>query len=316
MASKELNCCVCKNDDENKFTLYYDKVNYKVMQCTVCSFVFVPTSFRKNITYTDYKDASVTEQVRKGNNWIKIQRHLLRYDLIEKYKPSGKLFDLGAGWGHFLLAGKQCGYDVYGIELSEQPAYYAKNDLQLPVDRIDFFAMSEENKFDIITLWDVLEHIDAADTVLEKCYRLLNKDGIIVIQVPQIDSSISKRFKENWKMISLDHVNYFSKKTLPQLLESRGFIVKEIRTSVELKLFLMYTLLPFIRKIFPKRRKIKQINTSSQNISSADRQAFFNKFTSAPKWILRVFVFFHNIIYKILGRLKIGEEMIIVAQKN
>lgn len=284
------------------------------MQCKQCSFVFVPKHFRQKISYTDYKDSKVADEVKKGNNWIKIQRHLLRYQLIKKYKKNGKLFDLGAGWGHFLLTGKQAGYEIYGIELSAQPALYARKELNLPVERVDFFAMSNEKKFDIITLWDVLEHIDDADKVIEKCNAISEQEGLLVIQVPQIDSFISKRFKEKWKMISLDHVNYFSKKTLPRLLENNGYEVKEIRTSIELKLFIMYTVLPFIRKIFPKKQKAEKETTHQP--SSAERQAFFNKFTNFPHWILWLFVKMHNAIYKTLSFLKIGEEMIVVAVKK
>ena len=70
---------------------------------------------------------------------------------------------MGAGWGHFMLAGKELGYDVYGVEISEQPYLYCVNDLKLPVDHIDFFQMDESKQFDLITMWDVLEHIDKAN---------------------------------------------------------------------------------------------------------------------------------------------------------
>ncbi|MFN0275453.1 MAG: class I SAM-dependent methyltransferase [Chitinophagales bacterium] len=312
MSENGIRCCVCGNSGKTNFSLFYEKPGYHVMQCAVCSFVFVPTYYRESISYTDYKDAKVADQVKKGNNWIKIQRHLLRFDLIKKYKKQGKVFDLGAGWGHFLLAGKQLGYDVYGIELSEQPALYAKNELGLPIDRLDFFAMNDAKKFDIITLWDVLEHIDEADKVIEKCNTLLAEDGLIVIQVPQIDSFMSKRFKETWKMVSLDHVNYFSSKTLPRLLKAKGFEVQEMRSSIELKLFLMYTVLPFFRKVFPKKKKAN----SGIQPTSAERQEFFNKFTNVPHWVLWIFVRVHNAVYKTLSFFRIGEEMIVVAKKK
>jgi 2-polyprenyl-3-methyl-5-hydroxy-6-metoxy-1,4-benzoquinol methylase len=309
-------CCVCSNTDPNKFKVKFTKNGIDIVQCDNCSFVFIPPYFRKNITYTDYKGVDVADQVRKGNNWVKLQRHFLRYKLIRKYKAKGKLFDLGVGWGHFLLAGQMLGYDVSGIEISEQPYLYAKNDLKLPVEHIDFFKMPESNKFDVLTMWDVLEHIDRADTVIEKCSKLINEGGYIVIQVPQIDSYIAKKYGADWKMMGLDHVNYFSKKTLTELLEKNGFNVRTIKSSFEIKLFIMYTLFPLISKLKgSKKASSGTIPQQTGSNASAKRQSFFNKFTNVPHWVLWIFVFIHNIIYNTLSALNIGEEMIVIAER-
>ena len=125
---EDIRCCVCGNTDPSQFKIKYKKELFSVAECNSCSFEFIPYYFRKNISYGNYKDENVANAVRAGNNWVKIERHKLRYDLIKKYKASGSLFDLGAGWGHFMLTGQMLGYDVYGIEISEQPYLYSKND--------------------------------------------------------------------------------------------------------------------------------------------------------------------------------------------
>lgn len=308
---EDIKCCVCGNTSPDRFKVKYQKSDFSVVECQTCSFDFVPPYFRKKITYDNYKDEKVAEAVRNGNNWVKIERHKLRFDLIKKFKANGKLFDLGSGWGHFLLTGKMLGYDVYGIEISEQPFLYSKNDLKLPVDHIDFFAMDESNKFDIVTMWDVLEHIDKADDFLKKCYAVTADNGYLVLQVPQIDSYFAKKYKQDWKMMSLDHVNYFSKKTITQILANHGFKVETIKSSFEIKLFIMYTLLPWIKKI----RGNKKSTVQSNSINSADRQTYFNTITEKPMWKLKLYMWIHNIIYKTLSALNIGEEMIVVAKK-
>jgi 2-polyprenyl-3-methyl-5-hydroxy-6-metoxy-1,4-benzoquinol methylase len=308
---EDIKCCVCGNTSPDDFKVKYLKSDFSVVECQKCSFDFIPPYFRKKITYDNYKDERVAEAVRNGNNWVKIERHKLRFDLIKKYKASGKLFDLGSGWGHFLLTGKMLGYDVYGIEISEQPYLYSKNDLKLPVDHIDFFEMDESNKFDIVTMWDVLEHIDKADDFLKKCYAVTADNGYLILQVPQIDSYFAKKYKQDWKMMSLDHVNYFSKKTMTQILANHGFKVETIKSSFEIKLFIMYTLLPWIKKIRGNKSSTKQ----TDGINSADRQAYFNTITEKPMWKLKLYMWIHNIIYKTLSALNIGEEMIVVAKK-
>ena len=309
----EICCSVCGNKELKQFTLKYEKATFAVVTCNACSFHFIPPYYRKKIEYTQYKNADVTNAVRAGNNWVKIQRHKLRFKFIQKFIKSGKLFDLGAGWGHFMLAGKELGYDVYGVEISEQPYLYCVNDLKLPVDHIDFFEMDESKKFDIITMWDVLEHIDKANDFLEKCSKLTKPGGYLFLQVPQIDSYFAKRHKDSWKMMGLDHVNYFGKDTIKQILANNGYEVVEIKSSFEIKLFIMYTILPLLKKI--KGNKKQNLQETNSTINAAERQQYFNKFTSRPMWQLKLFVFVHNIIYNTLSKLNIGEEMMVAARK-
>lgn len=310
---EEIHCCVCNNSNPSDFKVLYEKEKFSVVECKKCSFTFIPPYFRKQISYENYKDENVANAVRNGNNWVKIERHKLRYDLIKKYKSGGSLFDLGAGWGHFMLTGQMLGYDVYGIEISEQPYLYSKNDLKLPVDHIDFFDMKEDKTFDVVTMWDVLEHIDKADDVIAKCARITSQDGIIVIQVPQIDSYFAKKHKDEWKMMGLDHVNYFGKKTITMLLEKHGYKVETIKSSWEIKLFIMYTILPLLKRF--KGKKKESLMETNTTIKSSERQQYFNKFTEKPMWKLKLYMKIHNIIYKTLEMLNIGEEMIVVARK-
>jgi 2-polyprenyl-3-methyl-5-hydroxy-6-metoxy-1,4-benzoquinol methylase len=310
---EDIYCSVCNNQDPDKFTLKYEKEHYAVVTCDTCSFHFIPPYYRKKIKYAQYKNADVTAAVRAGNNWVKIQRHKLRFRFIQKFIKSGKLFDLGAGWGHFMLAGKELGYEVYGVEISEQPYLYCVNDLKLPVDHIDFFEMDESKKFDIITMWDVLEHIDKANDFLEKCSKLTQPGGYLFLQVPQIDSYFAKRHKDSWKMMGLDHVNYFGKETITKILAHNGYEVVKIKSSFEIKLFIMYSILPVLKKL--KGNKKQNLRETNLGINAAERQQYFNKFTSRPMWQLKLFVFVHNIIYNTLSKLNIGEEMMVAARK-
>ncbi len=304
-------CRVCGNHSSDGFDELYRYADFAMVRCRNCSFCFVPSFYREKISYKEYKDESVAAQVRAGNNWIKEQRHLLRFDLIRKYKPGGSLFDIGSGWGHFLATGKKLGYDVYGVELANQPYLYSKDELNLPVDRVDFLQMNEDKKFDVLTMWDVLEHIDLPDKFIEKCSKLQSCGGYLFIQVPQIDSFISKRFKSKWKMISLDHVNYFSRETIKKLLAQYGYEVVQLKSSIEIKLFIMYTLYGWLKK-----NKTGGATREPEEITASERQAFFNKITRQPPWVLRLFVSVHNALYQTLSALGIGEEMVVVAKRT
>src|SRR4249919_3817424 len=112
-------------------------------------------------------------------------------------------------------------------------------------------------------------------------------------------------------MISLDHVNYFSKETIKKLLQQYSYEIIAFKSSVEIKLFIMYTLYGWL-----KRKQTTKSKSDLPTITASDRQAFFNKITRQPKWMLRLFIFFHNALYKTLSSLNIGEEIVVVARRK
>lgn len=307
---KKIVCEVCGNDDPERFSELYDKGEYKIISCDFCEFVFIPIIYRKRIDYEDYRDEEVLAEVRKGNNSLKIKRHKLRIRFIRKFVKNARLFDIGAGWGHFLYTAKLSGFDTDGVEISKLMHFYAENDLGLNIRHGDFFKLEiPENHYDVVTMWDVLEHIDEPGKAVSKVHKILKENGLFILQVPQIDSYISKKQKENWGMFSLEHISYFSKSTMEKFLERYGFELLKIKSSYEFKQYIMFTLLPVLKK-----RKDKGLKKES--ISNSERQGFFNKITKLPHFILVTIMFFHNIIYNLLSIFNIGEEMIVVAKKK
>jgi hypothetical protein len=152
-----------------------------------------------------------------------------------------------------------------------------------------------------------LEHIDDVDGILKHIHQLLSENGLLVIQVPQIDSFIAKRTGKKWSMLSHTHINYFSRSTMKKTLEKNGYEVLDFRSSIELKLLLMYVLYPILRKFKGDKK---------EDITSNERQTYFNKVTNQPKWFLKTSVVLHNLLYNLLSRLNIGEELMVVARKK
>ncbi|MBC8182067.1 class I SAM-dependent methyltransferase [candidate division KSB1 bacterium] len=303
---ENIKCIVCNNKDVDKFSIKYEKDDCSVVVCHVCNFFFIPPFYRKKIDYTNYKSKEVAQAVKEADVWVKIQRNKLRYQLIHRYKKGGSVYDVGVGFGHFILTGKQLGHEVYGVELSKANVDFVRNDLNLDVEYKNFLDVSEDKKYDIVTLWDVLEHIDAGDKIIEKASRIIKDGGFLFLQIPQIDSFFAKLFNGTWWAMGLDHVNYFSKKTIKQLLSKYGFRTRKIKSSIELKNIYNYVIMPKL-----KRRKKKAVP-----INAAERQKAFNKLTKKPRVLLWLLVKLHNIIYKTASFLRIGDEMIVVAEKH
>jgi ubiquinone/menaquinone biosynthesis C-methylase UbiE len=303
-------CEVCGNSNPNEFAVKFERNDFLVTECNKCGFVFIPQFFREQIPYENYRDEEVLESVRRGNNYIKIRRHKLRLKLIKKYVKSGKLYDIGVGWGHFLYTAKLLGFETSGVEISELMHHYATTDLKLDVVHDNFFNLDlPDNNWDVATMWDVLEHINEPDKAIEKVWGILKPGAYLVLQVPQIDSKVARKQKEKWSMMSIEHINYFSKESIKTLLEAKGFEVVKYKSSYELKLFLMFTVLPWL-----KRKKAS--SGEKQSISNSERQNFFNKVTKLPKFVIWLGLLAHDIIYNTLSLLNFGEEMIVVARKK
>ncbi|HNQ66848.1 MAG TPA: class I SAM-dependent methyltransferase [Bacteroidales bacterium] len=305
-----IRCEVCGNSAAEDFFVKFERHDFLITECKECGFNFIPQFYRQQIAYENYRDEEVLESVRRGNNYIKIRRHRLRLKLIKKYVKSGKLYDIGVGWGHFLYTAKLMGYDASGVEISELMHHYATTDLKLDVVHDNFFNLDlPANNWDVATMWDVLEHINEPDKAIEKVWDILKPGGYLVLQVPQIDSKVARKQKEKWSMMSIEHINYFSKKSIKTLLEAKGFEVVKYKSSYELKLFLMFTVLPWI-----KRKKASSDKKST--ITNSERQNFFNRVTKLPKFVVWLGLLAHDIIYNTLSLLNFGEEMIVVARKK
>jgi hypothetical protein len=106
--------------------------------------------------------------------------------------------------------------------------------------------------------------------------------------------------------MGLDHVNYFSKRTIRRLLQDRGFKVVAFRSSLEIKNVLLYVIVPALRRR-PK---------SGTAWTTTERQETFNRMTQKPMWMRKTMVLLHNALYHALGCFRIGDEMIVVARKN
>jgi len=125
--------------------------------------------------------------------------------VIGKLKNGNKLLDVGAGDGKFVDFMKKNGFDSSGIDL------HTKSDSILQMK----LSSSQLGKFDIITYLHVLEHLRNPWKSLRDAYEKLNKNGLIVVELPNIESLTFKFFRKRWQPLELPtHINHFSLKSM------------------------------------------------------------------------------------------------------
>jgi SAM-dependent methyltransferase len=147
--------------------------------------------------------------------------------LIESRKPKGNILDYGCGTGEFLEHLKKNGWEITGVEPSDEARKKSTDLLQATIH--SGIEKIGNKKFDVITLWHVLEHIHDVNEKLQSLNSLLKEDGIIFIAVPNHQSPDGKRYGEHWAGYDVPrHLWHFSKDTMKKLLGNNGFEIIDI----------------------------------------------------------------------------------------
>ncbi|MGH2541897.1 MAG: class I SAM-dependent methyltransferase [Ardenticatenaceae bacterium] len=168
--------------------------------------------------------------------WSRLSRRYGRYRRCHAVhvaaKRAGRLLDVGCATGIFLEGMRRFGWDVQGVEPSSYAARYARERFGLPV----FEGHLEEaplqaRSFDVITLWDVLEHVHEPREVLARIHELLRAGGLLVMSLPNPDSLEARLFGRYWLGWDLPrHLNLFRPARLREHLAAQGFEVRTIRS--------------------------------------------------------------------------------------
>jgi 2-polyprenyl-3-methyl-5-hydroxy-6-metoxy-1,4-benzoquinol methylase len=167
------------------------------------------------ISHTDGK-RSLFEKIYHVVKNIALQNKLR---LINSQSLKGKLLDIGAGTGDFLVVAKNNGWKITGIEPGEKPKAIAVNK---GVSFANDLSELESNSFDIITMWHVLEHVPNLDFQIKELKRLLKPDGTILIAVPNFNSFDANYYGKFWAAFDVPrHLWHFSKTAIDKLF-SKG----------------------------------------------------------------------------------------------
>jgi len=141
------------------------------------------------------------------------------------------LLDVGCGSGTLLALLKQRGFDVTGVDTSEEASRIAatENGVRVIVGSLDEATFAAKS-FELVTLFHVLEHVTNPREVLASVHRILTTDGVIVLQVPNIDSWQFRWFGAQWYGLDIPrHVIDYSHSAIVRVVEETGFTVRRVR---------------------------------------------------------------------------------------
>lgn len=223
-------CIICKSD-KNKAV--FSEFGIDILKCLDCGHIFSSYDFKDNYDgYFGYGNINPEEKYWWDEAHYEMYDDFCRKFIINK---KGRLLDAGCGLGYFVKKLSQHpSWEVCGYEISKNAVGYAKKHLNLNnvfVGRIEESDLPQKY-FNIITLWDVIEHIPHPDLLLSRLFFFLADDGFLFIHTPNAGVQLFKaRLKKFLKGMDnnthylevKDHVNIYSPSKLRQVLSRNGF---------------------------------------------------------------------------------------------
>lgn len=210
---------------------------FRVVECMRCGWIRQnPRPTVETISYyypSDYPNfiPAIEDEPRPWRRWDHQYGIVKRRWAVERLQPKGRLLDVGCATGIFLHEMEQASWDVVGVEPNLNAADYARRRfvLQVYVGTLRQARLPSAS-FDVITLWDVLEHLHTPWADLVEVHRLLRDSGLLVVRIPNLESPEARWFGPLWLGWDLPrHLYLFPRRALVAALSELGFSVEGFR---------------------------------------------------------------------------------------
>lgn len=198
----------------------------QIVQCNHCGFVYANPRWSDEElidAYTAVQDDTYLTE-REGRE-LTFAKHL---QAMEKYTGPGdgrSLLDIGAYIGVFVETAAAAGWDAWGVEPSDWAAAEAKRQGLSVIQGTQDAPELAGKHFDVVTMWDVIEHVDDPNGEIAKAYQLLNPGGWLALHTMDVDSLTARIMGSRWPWYMDMHLYYFSQKSLAAMLVKNGFEV-------------------------------------------------------------------------------------------
>ncbi|MBX7163247.1 MAG: class I SAM-dependent methyltransferase [Saprospiraceae bacterium] len=237
-----IQCPLCNSDRFGECVRLPDykisKEVFQIMECKDCGFRFTQDlpgeediapyySSPVYISHSNAKHGLINRLYQRVRNLMLVYKKRI----IRSHTKGNKLLDVGCGTGHFLHYMAQNDYDVMGIEKGNLARLFGQNEFNLHIeDPIELLNGQIKNKFDVITLWHVLEHLYDPKRYLKAIFERLDDKGYLFIAVPNYSCFDGDYYQEFWDGYDVPrHIWHFNPNTLQQMVTGEGFSFVEMR---------------------------------------------------------------------------------------
>lgn len=227
-----MKCFVCGGD-----TFYeWGRVErYAIIRCSACGLgITDPFPNSEEMSRINTENYDIKQRIDTYLSRQDYFENRYRFQLldIKEVMPIGRLLDIGCNIGLFLKVAETEGYSVTGIEVNKDCAAFARKEFNLNVHS-EFLedVRFPEGSFEVVTLFDVLEHVPEPRLLLAEIRRILAPNGVLMVQMPNLDSFMARITGSNWQWLTPpDHLYHFTPGTLRRILQESGFSINKFVT--------------------------------------------------------------------------------------
>lgn len=230
-------CVICRGRPRLKFVTSQTKLS--ILECPTCGLWILDKRLltpERHAIYTGryFEGWGSSQDLAGPINCMKRKTFERVFREISGYRAPGRLLDVGCAFGASLQVAEAWGWDGYGLELNPSALALAREKLGSRIMCGDFESVElQEQSYDTILMFDVLEHLPDPVGAVAKVYRLLRPNGLVVINTPCPQSLSARLMRRIWFHVKTEHLFLFSRRSLLLLLEQSGFRCLAMRPSVK-----------------------------------------------------------------------------------
>jgi 2-polyprenyl-3-methyl-5-hydroxy-6-metoxy-1,4-benzoquinol methylase len=228
----------CPSCGSTRRTALFERFGRKVMQCLDCDVGYVdafPADTNDVYSHTGYIETQETNYL-DNVDYRKKRFAMERLDIIRRHLKQPEtgvhLLDVGCGTGWFLEVAQNHGYIVSGLEIGKELAKYTSRKLGVIIHSLSLTELPATERFDVITLFDVLEHVPNPRALLRSVRDHLNPGGIGLLFSPNLDSVGMALLRESSSLVMpAEHLFYFTPSSLRRMIEDTPMDIIDFETK-------------------------------------------------------------------------------------
>ena len=203
----------------------------RIVECRSCGLVYMNPRPHHEAVVENYGDVEDREYIEEEQGRLETFAESL--ELVRRYRRSGRLLDVGCHVGTFLTLAEAAGFEVAGVEPSRWASEIARERI---AGSVHCGAVEDaplpEGGYDVITLWDVIEHLPDPALDVRAIHAALRPGGVFAVSTMDVDALFARVAGRRWPWYMQMHLVYFSRRTLREMLRREGFQICEVVTHV------------------------------------------------------------------------------------